>query len=1140
MPPPYPPEYGHGPVNYAQQGGGSPLGSADNRIRYVDMVRQQMVSQYQQNVVQPATLTLAQQRSVATQPQFQYGIQGGQQNIARMYQRQATMNRTAYAGAVTGAALGMGAWGLGGAGVAAAGIGATSVAGLALPFAAAAVPMHFVNKGIQNTLERQRYMHSIAGDVEQYRDRLGFRGLSYGQASQLGGNMASSMLKGGEFFTGGQQMRIHKLGLSNDLLSARGRGGDSGTIKQYERNFAELKDTTKDVVKLLQTTIEGGMSVIKELQQGGFGSIRQIKQQVVQAKAFGGMTGLGAQNMMQIGAAGARAAQGTPWSATAMATQYQAGAAQAGFMVQAGGAGAAAVQRAGGIAQAGATMAGFQANVLSSGIGTKMVAYAMRPDGTMDEQRMDRITSGAAGAYEIVAGANQAGYAMGPGGRALFERNKYMAMNQMTAQRREQYTVRAFQAWASQGGRRHVDSKAQAWAFAGMYTNNYRERELVTQNLLAPKNWVQRAAERQAVTQGLQAVARPKAAPQLNRFQEAFGTTMGGIGAGLYGAGALGVGAVQGAAVGVSTAVGDIGAAFAAAGRGIAETYVGGGYRMYGRGDVGDVTQGARRLAGLEAGGPVSAQSQAMYGRMTRAEIENVGRRPGLRPGRTLDLNLDFQEIFNRGTAEQLQYFTQSMRTGLANNTLAAAVQDPSNLRLLGITKDDPRLQYMTADPLAVLNYTARGFAPIYKGANKKADDAMASWEKAYRGTKGDPQNPETQRNMRETMTWMRNMGAEQRDALMQTQGRIRAQLPGHQFSPELSMRWDTYQSLKAEDAKEKTRGGTLTEATMDVRGMEMGVDAKAAQVLGFEQVVRAGEVVRPGTREWRQYRAGAMVAPTGMMAMGGGDVTAQTNIRRQERIYKLARRALKRKDIDDPSDLFTALNETLQGQTDWSTKANTRQRRDIRALAGEMGEEYLEGKGWSLDFQKLVSGQAEAAALPGVALIKQRRARFAATFMAGLPEAQISGVIGQEIKRAFIGGAGAVQLGTKARQILADRAGITPSKLGEVIGEGGEAVASFLMGGEARKAQETKSMMMNRQALNQEIRSINLRLKDNIQADAGKAALTKDKKAELRLQRADLKSQLDTLSMDELGKPGTQVAMQAPTLNYWNNRWTA
>jgi len=40
------------------------------------------------------------------------------------------------------------------------------------------------------------------------------------------------------------------------------------------------------------------MSVIKELQQSGFTSIGAIRQQVLQAKAFGDVTGVGAQNMI--------------------------------------------------------------------------------------------------------------------------------------------------------------------------------------------------------------------------------------------------------------------------------------------------------------------------------------------------------------------------------------------------------------------------------------------------------------------------------------------------------------------------------------------------------------------------------------------------------------------------------------------------------------------------------------------------------------------------------------------------------------------------------------------------------------------------------------------------------------------------
>lgn len=477
-----PPESGFGPVNYARPGHIDPFAAFDNRIRYNDMIRQQMISQYQQATVQPTSMTLGMQRHVATDPRFQYGVPGGQD--PRHYQRQTQLRQMGVGTAIAKTAMDIGAWEAG-AGVAGA-MGMGTLGGIAFPMAATAAALYMPMRGINNAMERQTFMHGMAADLEQYRDTLGFRGgLSYNQATNLAGRMQRSMYQGG-FFNKDQQSQIHKIALSNDMISAKGGGAASGTLRQYERNFEDLKETTEEVVKLMQTTIEGGMSIIKELQGTGFGTMRQVRQQVRQAKAFGGITGMGAQNMMLQGAAGARAVQGTPWAASVGASMYQTGAAQASYMSRMGPGGAYAVQRAGGVAAAGGVLANAQMNVLSSGMGTKAVAYAMNADGTVDQDRMARLMGGKVGAYEMVVGASQRGYAMGISGRVLFERYKEDALNQMSDMGRTQMTNKVFQAW---GRGRFGNVEAKAWAFAGQFTNDQRSQRLFAENLMRPKGF---------------------------------------------------------------------------------------------------------------------------------------------------------------------------------------------------------------------------------------------------------------------------------------------------------------------------------------------------------------------------------------------------------------------------------------------------------------------------------------------------------------------------------------------------------------------------------------------------------------------------------------------------------------------------
>jgi hypothetical protein len=525
------PEEGIGPVNYARPEM-NPFAALDNTIRYNDMIKNQIISQYQQNTVNPASMSMQQQRMVATDPKYQYGVEGGQDS--RTYQRNAELAKMSYSSMAANATLGMATYGI------ASPFGAmastflkttalryvpfapTILGGMALPMAAAAALAYIPGRAINQAVERQRFIHSTASDIEQYRGGLGFNSpLGIGSATNLAESLQRTMSQGG-FFNTEQQSRIHKIGLSNNMISSRG-GKAGGTIQQYEKNFIELRDTTAEVVKLLKTTIEGGMSVMKELQQSGF-SVGTIKGQIRQAKAFGNLTGLGTQNMLQIGAAGAASVQGTPWSSTVGASMYQSGAAQAATIANANRSGAYAVQRVGGTAAAGAMIATAQMNVLSSGLGTRGVAYAMNTNGTIDNTRMARLLSGKASAYEIESGASQRGYGMGISGRALFERNKEDFLNNLSDMGRVQMTQQLFQKWGTQ---RYGTEEAKAWVFAGKYTNDIREQRLLSESLLRPKGFDRIMAENEAVAAGLQ--SRTRGATFAAVFSKAFEPLTSGV-----------------------------------------------------------------------------------------------------------------------------------------------------------------------------------------------------------------------------------------------------------------------------------------------------------------------------------------------------------------------------------------------------------------------------------------------------------------------------------------------------------------------------------------------------------------------------------------------------------------------------------
>lgn len=712
-----PPIEGYGPADAGYSGSLSPFSAFDNRIRYNDMIRKQMISQYQQSTVRPSTMTLAQQRQVASDPRYQYGVPGGQD--PRQYQRQAEISRKAFGASLASTTLDIAGWQTASAVVASAGIAGFSA--FAIPFAATAGAGYLLNKGVDHAMDRQRFMHSIAGDVEMYRNNLSFNNLlSYGDATKLGKNISGNMFRNEGFFSVEQMNKIHKIGLSNNMVSAKGGGaGSSGTLKQYEKNVDELTKTTEEVVKLLQTTIEGGMSVMKELQQTGFGSMGGIRNQVRQAKAFGNMTGLGAQNVMQIGAAGASAVQGTPWAANVGASMYQSGAAQASYMSQLGSGQAYAVQRAGGAVGAGGVIARTNMNILSSGMGTAATSYAMNADGSTDQARMARLLSGDASAYEIVTGGAQRGYEMGQGGRVLFERNKADMLNNMNDIGRTQMVNRLFQQWSTN---RPGKMDEKSWVFAGQFTTNQRDQRVFAASLLNPKGFEAQWGARQAVRAGSMDVDIRRAR-YTGPVVEAWGNAFAGMGRGWDDLGQkivdVGGGAVDFATDvwgGVKRGVGT-GWETAAWGLGLTDRE-----GIYNRAVYGDATETLRAQYGT--GRTVSRRGLAMLetGRALKSNVPSV------------NLGVDFERMMTRASSEDLTSLYQKTRRALYGGTADTMKDDPTVMRMLreyGAT--GAGMKAFGDSPIGSLNYIISGMNQQRDTVSKLAERGNTAWDNAWK-----------------------------------------------------------------------------------------------------------------------------------------------------------------------------------------------------------------------------------------------------------------------------------------------------------------------------------------------------------------------------------------------------------------------
>lgn len=433
------PNTGAGPANWAGGDPASPNSPFNSTMNYSDMAKQSVVSSYNQPFQMPLY------NSIMGQERYSYGVPAGQ-NVAG-YNRQAEINRISYSAAVANAGVGLASWASG----AMAGAVFGGIPGFAISMAASSLPpFSSITSAVNRVAEQQRYSSSIARDVEMYKDRSGLGNISYNQASILGGRMASGMFKPMQFFSAPQQMDIYKGALANDLLSASGRGMDSGTISQYSKNFEKLLDTTKMIIKTLNTTASGAMSLMKELKDAGFTNMDAIRSQVIQAKGFGTYTGMGAQNMMQLGMAGSQAVAGTPWAPNVGASMYQTGAVSAASIARGSPAGEYMVRRMGGVAQAGAAIGNFQMNVLSSNYGSKAAAYMMNTDGSVNQGKMNQLMNGGVTGYDMVMGASKTGYNMGFN-KMLFPFYKEDLYNNMNDVQRGVVTQRTFEAWGSQG-----------------------------------------------------------------------------------------------------------------------------------------------------------------------------------------------------------------------------------------------------------------------------------------------------------------------------------------------------------------------------------------------------------------------------------------------------------------------------------------------------------------------------------------------------------------------------------------------------------------------------------------------------------------------------------------------------------------
>lgn len=446
---------------------------------YAIMRQNQDVAQYHQQITPPPFMSLPMQHAVAFNPQYSFGMVGGQPDVYRQSMSQTGLTAGAFttsAGAMalstpffTGAMRASSALMGGGLMASAAGMIAGGI--ITAPFMAVS------DRGIA----RARWRADIAEDISQYAPRY-TQGVGFGMSATnaLSDQIMRSMQDNPGFFRAQDQMKIFKMGLSSGMV----RGGNT---EEFKKNFEDLKTNAKDIIQMLNTTVEGGMSVMKELQNAGFSSPAQIRAQVANAKAMGMVSGIGTQNMLSLAATGAQRAIGTGWAPTAAANMYQTMGAITAGMAQTNPAFADAVRGAGGVANAGANMASGIMNAIRSGMGIQTMAYLMDPTTKqVSNDRLLKLAAGKVDPLELINGANRYGMSGGRGGannRVLIVRDMMRNVNKMSPEQLALTFSGIYRTWASEKG---GADEASAYVFAKKFGRDETTTDLLSQMLSNP------------------------------------------------------------------------------------------------------------------------------------------------------------------------------------------------------------------------------------------------------------------------------------------------------------------------------------------------------------------------------------------------------------------------------------------------------------------------------------------------------------------------------------------------------------------------------------------------------------------------------------------------------------------------------
>lgn len=394
---------------------------------------------------------------------------------------------------------------------------ASKAVGVAGGFLGWGLPIMATTKIASDAIDYNADRYGTMNDVRSMAQRMQPSG--FGDRNQIG--MSNSLKeissyvvaksRSNEFFGKEDMMKINKMGLSSGLLKA-------SSTTEYKKNFDSLVNAAKDMVKVLNTTLEGGMTVMSQVKNSiGITRIGDIKNYIARSSQMGQLSGYGTQNMLAYGQAGAEQVRGTGLSGYTGATMMQNSIVQARQMLTMNPNLQQSYMDLGGSAGVGQMMMRTQANILNSNMGKMSLASIIDPTtGKLDEAKYARMAAGKMSAGEIASAGTGRGW--NEATRKLMDLRAPKLVNELGAERARIVSMNLFESWGKQFGKQFKNKDfrmAAAQQFSEMFIG-----QPVGQSLMGTGNFAGVEAMTSYFNEGLNGPTAKRMVREAARIEE--------------------------------------------------------------------------------------------------------------------------------------------------------------------------------------------------------------------------------------------------------------------------------------------------------------------------------------------------------------------------------------------------------------------------------------------------------------------------------------------------------------------------------------------------------------------------------------------------------------------------------------------